>query len=190
MPGSGTVAPGFPTLPSPTPPATLPRMDKLSPTLTWDAVCADPSLRDLPYKIELNRLNQIIMAPANFQHSRYQGKIAHLLQRLLKDGEAFPEAALQTADNVKVPDVVWASRGWLEAHADATIAPVAPEICVEVLSPANTVEELDAKRALYFAAGAQEVWTCADDGAMRFFNPAGPLPASALCPKFPARVKL
>ena len=158
--------------------------------LTWEAVCADPSLRDLPYKIELNRFNQIIMAPANFQHSRYQGEIAWLLRRLLKGGKAFPEAAIMTTDNVKVPDVVWASRGWLKQHGGKTTAPVAPEICVEVLSPTNTAEEIDAKRALYFAAGAQEVWTCADDGAMCFYHAAGPLPASVLCPKFPVRVKL
>ena len=130
------------------------------------------------------------MAPANFQHSRYQGKIGRLLERLLKGGEAIPEAAIMTTDNVKVPDVVWASRDWLKQHGKKINAPVAPEICVEVLSPTNTPEEIDAKRALYFAAGAREVWVCAADGAMRFDAPAGRLEESVLCPKFPARVKL
>jgi len=35
---------------------------------------------------------------------------------------------------------------------------IAPEICVEVISPRNSPEEMAEKRALYFAAGADEVW--------------------------------
>src|SRR5205823_13674111 len=34
----------------------------------------------------------------------------------------------------------------------------APEICIEVVSPSNSVKELSEKREAYFAAGAQEVW--------------------------------
>ena len=83
---------------------------------TWEAICADPFLRDLPFKIELNRYNQIVMSPANNFHSRYQAEIMHLLQRLLKGGKGIPEFAVMTKDNVKVPDVVWASKQTLKAH--------------------------------------------------------------------------
>jgi len=36
--------------------------------------------------------------------------------------------------------------------------PFAPDLAVEVLSPRNTVSEMDEKIALYFAAGSRQVW--------------------------------
>lgn len=158
---------------------------------TWEAVCANPFLRDLPFKIELNRYNQIVMSPANTFHSRYQAKILHLLQRLLKGGESIPELAVMTSDNVKAPDVVWASKKTLKEHQGEKInwsGP--PEICVEVISPGNTRAEIEEKRALYLEGGAQEVWVCGLDGTMSFFSAAGSLERSALCPKFPLEIQL
>ncbi len=158
---------------------------------TWEAICDDPHLQDLPFKIELNRYNQIVMSPANTFHSRYQTKIAHLLQRLLESGESIVELAVMTGDNVKVPDVVWASRTTLKAHAQEKInwsAP--PEICVEVISPRNSRAEIEEKRALYLEGGAQEVWACGLDGEMGFFSAAGELERSVLCQEFPAKIKL
>lgn len=35
---------------------------------------------------------------------------------------------------------------------------MAPEICVEVISPENTCAEMAETKALYFAAGAGEFW--------------------------------
>ena len=158
---------------------------------TWQAICADPHLRDLPFKIELNRYNQIVMSPANAFHSRYQARIMHLLQRLLKGGESISELAVMTGDNVKVPDVVWASKKTLKAHESEEINwSCPPEICVEVISPSNTRAEIEEKRALYLACGAQEVWVCRLDGQMSFYSQAGKLERSGLCPKFPLTVKL
>jgi hypothetical protein len=62
----------------------------------------------------------------------------------------------------------------------------APEICVGVLSPSNTTAEIDEKRALYFDAGAIEVWVCNLDGAMSFFSGVNnQISTSSLCPDFP-----
>lgn len=36
--------------------------------------------------------------------------------------------------------------------------PFAPDLAVEVLSPSNTVQEMDEKVALYFSGGARAVW--------------------------------
>jgi hypothetical protein len=83
--------------------------------LTWEDVCSDQSLRDLPFKIELNRLNQIVMSPAHPRHSRLQSKISRILGDLLSDGEAIVELAIETQDSTKVPDVVWASKATI-AH--------------------------------------------------------------------------
>jgi Uma2 family endonuclease len=70
--------------------------------------------------------------------------------------------------------------------------PRSPEICVEVLSPDNTDAEIQEKAALYFDAGAQEVWLCDASGAMKFLrsNSPPPLRSSGLCPKFPKKVEL
>ena len=158
--------------------------------ITWQELCADPSLQDLPYRIELNGLNQIVMSPLYFRHGRYQKKICKLLDQLLLTGESSVEAAVMTSDNVKVPDVIWATHEFIRQHADAFALPVAPDLCVEVLSPTNRNVEIDQKRALYFGAGAREVWICGLKGEMKFYTPAGQVERSAMCPEFPARVEL
>jgi Uma2 family endonuclease len=57
---------------------------------------------------------------------------------------------------------------------------------VEVISPSNTKVEMEEKMALYFDAGAVEVWFCDENGEMRFIGKDGPLDHSLLCPDFPA----
>ena len=158
-------------------------------TLTWEELCADPSLQDLPYRIELNGLNQIVMSPLHFRHGYHQAHIAKLLGQLLPGGEPSVESAVMTSDNVKVPDVIWAPHEFIRQHFDAFALPVAPPICVEVLSPINRSTEIEAKRALYFVAGAQEVWICGLQGEMEFYEPTSLLPRSNLCPAFPLRIE-
>ena len=158
--------------------------------LTWEELCADPSLQDLPYRIELNALNQIVMSPLYFGHGRYQSKICTLLNQFRPEGEPSVGCAVMTADNVKVPDVIWAAHAFVREHAEACALPVAPPICVEVLSPTNRVAEIDGKRTLYFESGAQEVWICGLQGEMEFYSPEGRLERSGLCPEFPGQIEL
>jgi len=40
--------------------------------MRWQDVCGDKNLADLPYKIELNRWGQIVLSPADYQHSSLQ----------------------------------------------------------------------------------------------------------------------
>ena len=94
-----------------------------------------------------------------------------------------------TSDNVKVPDVIWVTREFIHQHADACALPVAPDLCVEVLSPANRTIEIDQKRALYFESGAREVWICGLQGEMEFYGPAGKPERSMLCPEFPSQIE-
>ena len=100
------------------------------------------------------------------------------------------ELAIETEDNTKVPDVVWASNPTIAHHSGETSWRTAPEICVEVLSPANTTEEMDKKRALYFNRGAAEVWICSWEGNMTFYGTEGPLKSSKYCPAFPDTILL
>jgi Uma2 family endonuclease len=64
---------------------------------------------------------------------------------------------------------------------------LAPEICVEVLSESNTVEEMTEKRELYREAGAEEVWLVEHDGRIRFFGEKE-IEQSEIAPACPARI--
>lgn len=99
---------------------------------------------------------------------------------------------VSTADGVKAADVAWASPQRMTELKKLACFPSAPEICVEILSPANTDAEIQEKIRLSFDAGALEVWICALDGKMSFFehSGAGSLQKSKLCPDFPSRIQL
>lgn len=127
------------------------------------------------------------MSPTRFAHSGYQGEICNLLGKLL-DGKAVPEAAVQTSDNVKVADVVWLTWEHWEIARHELAASTAPAICVEVASKSNYQRELNEKKALYFEAGAKEVWFCDMTGKMIFHTPEGQVATSPMCPDFPASV--
>jgi len=55
-----------------------------------------------------------------------------------------------------------------------------------------TQREMSEKKALYFAAGAEEVWFCDAGGEMTFYVNAGSVgdKKSRLCPEFPGTVRL
>lgn len=159
--------------------------------VTWQEVCENPVLRDLPYKIETNRFDQIVMSPAFSWHGGYQVEIATLLKQALPGGRVITECAVETTDGTKVPDVIWISKERHEPMKRAFSFHVAPEICVEVLSSSNSHEEMQVKMSLYFGAGAQEVWLCTEQGEMEFYlkGQAQPAVASVLCPAFPNHIE-
>jgi Uma2 family endonuclease len=147
--------------------------------LRWAAVMRDPSLRDLPYKIELNSRGKIEMSPANNRHALLQAHLAAELARLLPAGRPLTECSVFTEIGVRVPDVAWASDEFLRAHASATPFPRAPEVCVEIVSPSNSEEEIEEKIRAYLAAGAQEVWIVSDEHGIAFHRAEGRHAASA-----------
>jgi Uma2 family endonuclease len=101
----------------------------------------------------------------------------------------FTECAISTADGVKATDVAWLRQQRSEIDEEPVLFTRAPEICVEIFSPSNTPAEIDEKRALYFDAGATEVWICNLDGSITFFlDPDDDASTSALCPAFPDRI--
>ena len=168
-------------------PAVVPEREPNGP-MTWEDLCADPALRDLPYRIEQDRYGRLLMSPTAFRHGRRQTRIARLLEDAL-GGEAAVECAIETAEGVKVADVVWMSDAFLtQVDADAFALAVAPPICVEVMSPSNVWAEMEEKVTLYLARGAQEVWVCEPDGALRVFAHEGEVEASRLAPGAPRAV--
>jgi Uma2 family endonuclease len=157
--------------------------------MNWLEVCEHPDLQNLPFKIELDETGKIIMSPTRVYHSIYQGEIAYRLRTLSPTGKAMVECAIATRKGTKVADVAWASPErvatiWPEAECS-----IAPELCVEVLSSANSGREMRTKRQLYFERGALEVWLCDADGGLTFFNSAGELARSVLFPDFPTRIE-
>ena len=158
--------------------------------MTWEEVCADPSLKDLPFKIELRGQGKIILRPITSIRGEYQASIGHLLRQLRPDGVVGIGSPVETRDNTKVADVSWMSRTRHRQLRGASTYTVAPEICVEILSPSNTREEMMGKKELYFDAGAEECWLCDVTGEMTFLSPAGFLRGSPLCPEFPSRVQI
>lgn len=157
--------------------------------MKWEEVCENKQLQDLPFKIELNKWGQIIMSPVKIKHSFYQGRIQRLLESLLKTGEVMPECAINTSDGVKVADVVWCSDARFDQIQDEISASIAPEICIEVKSSGNTVDEMEFKKQLYLEAQAIEVWLCNEQGQIKFYNQQGELEKSLLVPDFPTQIK-
>lgn len=164
-----------------------PREDQVEFNLrVWERVLADPALAKLDGHIETDRHGHIIMTPPpGYQHGGRQFEIGFRLRSLL-GGNVRTECPLSTSDGVKGIDVVWISDLRETTAVCGQLLVEAPEICVEVFSPSNSLPEMEEKRALYFDAGASEVWFCREDGTMEFHGPGGPLTTSSLCPDFPA----
>jgi Uma2 family endonuclease len=159
----------------------------------WAELLADPEIRKIEGRIETDRHGHILMSPpAAARHGHYQSKIIVLLDRLMQDGAVFSECPVSTADGVRAADVAWASSSTVRELGELVVFPRAPEICVEVLSPDNSPKEMREKNALYFDAGAREVWHCSRTGQMTFFlaGETSPAAKSQLCPEFPIRVEL
>lgn len=158
--------------------------------MNWQQVCEHPDLRNLPFKIELNETGKIIMSPVNFNHSLFQGEIAFILRTLLPNGKAIPGCAIKTCKGAKAADVAWVSSKLINKLKSLSEITIAPEICVEVISPSNTNQEMKEKRRLYFEVGAKEVWICNEQGKMCFFNAQQQLIHSKLAPEFPTKIEI
>src|SRR6266480_5600956 len=158
----------------------------------WVELLADRELARFEGRIETDRHGQIIMSPPPApSHGSFQLEIGHLLRQLMSHGRVLTECPISTANGVKAADVAWASPERMRQLGEQVCFSRAPDICVEVMSPSNTEAEIQEKIALYFDAGAREVWLCAEGGAMSFFSsdPTRPMRASKMCPQFPKRVE-
>lgn len=158
----------------------------------WEAVSADPELAALEYRIETDRFGKILMSPPpGVDHSGFQSDVLLALGRLLPHGKTLGECPISTSDGVKGADAAWISQARRARAVKNNVLVIAPEICVEVLSESNTRQEMSAKKALYFEAGAEEVWLCDRKGRIFFYlkdKPEATVAASKLCPAFPKKM--
>lgn len=141
--------------------------------MRWSEVLQDKSLRELPYKIELNEYGKIVMTPASNRHGYLQSKLSWALRQNAPGGEVISECSIDTGKGVKVADIAWCSDKFITVHGFETPYKEAPEVCAEILSPSNHPQEMKDKMALYFQQGAKEVWWVDERGKVRYFDSEG-----------------
>ena len=149
-------------------------------------------MASLDYRIETDCLGQIVMTPPpGPSHGEYQLEIGHLFRTRFPPGRCITECPISTSGGVKAADFAWISKERSAKSEDRSCFRIAPEVCVEVLSPSNSKAEIEEKRRLYFESGAVEVWVCDREGKLTFYT-AGNVEAeeSGMCPEFPKVIEL
>ena len=124
----------------------------------YRAMCDDPCFANVPGKVELDVWGRVLMTPPpSAYHGLTQSRLDHKLRTVL-GGEVITEAPIVTPAGLFLADLAWLSPAYVAAQGIHTLLVPAPEICVEVVSPSNSVKELSEKRDAYLAAAAEEVW--------------------------------
>jgi Uma2 family endonuclease len=150
----------------------------------WQELMHNPLFRDMPYKVELNKFGQILMSPASNRHGILQNKVAREIERDKKSGVIIIECSILTSEGVRVADIAWASEDFMAEFGEITPFPKAPEICVEIKSPANSRAEMEEKTRLYLEKGALEVWIVDEYGEVDFFSHTGKIENSKIAANF------
>ncbi len=153
-------------------------------TVRWHELMKNPFFRDVPYKVELNKFGQILMSPASNWHGIMQFNIGSQIKKAKKGGVVIIECSILTSEGVRVADVAWASDEFYAEFGDKTPYPKAPEICVEVKSPANSKAEMEEKIRLYLEKGALEVWIVDEDSKVNFYTHTGRIKKSKIASNF------
>ncbi|MDQ3257431.1 MAG: Uma2 family endonuclease [Acidobacteriota bacterium] len=118
------------------------------------------------FRCELIRGELKKMSPTGVTHGILCARLAAALINFVEGNDLGVVCGAETGfivekspDTVVGADVAFVSHERLKQAENLNkFLPVAPDLAVEVLSPGNTVDEIDEKIALYFAAGARMVW--------------------------------
>lgn len=143
----------------------------------YRALCDDPCYANVPGKIELDAWGRMVMTPASVYHGVLQGRLCRRLAAL--GGEVIIEAPIVTRTALFVADLAWASSAFMSAHGAETPLTRAPELCIEIVSPTNSVKELREKIAAFLECCALEVWIVYPQSRrIEVHGLQGPLPRS------------
>ncbi len=142
-------------------------------TATTHPVTAD-ELLTMPHRdehgnyclLELVRGEVRRMSPTGLEHGIICTKITAALRNFVEGKNLGVVCAAETGFVVEqAPDsVLGADSAFISSERLASVEnpekffPFAPDIAVEVLSPSNTVREMEEKIDLYFGAGSRMVW--------------------------------
>ncbi|CAN5123360.1 Uma2 family endonuclease [soil metagenome] len=150
----------------------------------WHELMENPYIRNIPYKVELNRFGQILMSPASNRRGILQFKVGNKIEKIIQSGTIVNRCSISTNEGVRVADVAWASDEFMAEFGEITPYPKAPEICVEVKSPGNSNAEMEEKIRLYLEKGASEVWIVDEYGKANFFSHTGKIKKSKIAADF------
>ena len=150
----------------------------------WQELMNNPFFRDVPYKVELNKFGQILMSPASNRHGILQFNVGSEIKEKLGNGIIITECSILTSEGVRVADVAWLSDEFFAEFGETTPFPKAPEICVEIKSPADSRAEMDEKVRLYLEKGALEVWIVDEYSKIAFYTHTGEIEKSKLVKNF------
>jgi Uma2 family endonuclease len=117
-------------------------------------------------KRELVKGELRLMPPTRFEHGEITGNLTGPLQVHVKTDKLGIVAAAETGyfiahdpDTVRAPDVSFVSRERIEQIGKTKkFFPEAPDLAVEVLSPSDTVYEVEEKIEDWLQAGVKLVW--------------------------------
>lgn len=143
----------------------------------WRALADDPSSPDY---YELTQFGELIVSPRpTTGHQAVASEVAFQLRTQLGP-RAATEVGVLTDRGVRVSDVVsMPTERWTEYRGQTPLE-VLPDVCVEVLSPSNTREEIDMKIAAYLRGGAREAIVVGLKGEVEIYGPQGRRETSAL----------
>jgi len=129
---------------------------------------ADQLLRmpDDGYRYELVAGELRKMTPAGWKHGDVGGRLHSLLGRHVVEQELGKIFSAETGfllardpDTVRAPDIAFIHRDRLPAtQPEEGFWPGAPDLAVEVVSPGDTLGEIDEKVKAWLDAGAMMVW--------------------------------
>lgn len=127
--------------------------------LSAEALACEPGA-DGPW--ELVKGEFVPLSPTGPDHGDYSLELALLLKVFFGRGRGWRVHAdnvgflvEQDPDTLLSPDVAAYK---VRPSAPSAWVPHAPDVAVEILSPGQTLRELDAKRFLYLNAGTEQVW--------------------------------
>jgi Uma2 family endonuclease len=123
----------------------------------WREILEDPRFANFVGKLDLDRWGRIVVSPVNTEHGGVAGELSHLLRSQL-GGRTLVEVGVRTKEGVFAPDVAWCSESYWNERREQSPLEVAPELCVEIASPTNTLRDLRMKARSYIEAGAVESW--------------------------------
>jgi Uma2 family endonuclease len=150
----------------------------------WQEAIQNPFLQNLPYKIESNKFGQLLMSSNPNSKGILKFNIAKKIDQNKIGGLVGFSNSVLTSEGVRVADVAWASDEFYAEFGDKTPYPKAPEICVEIKSPANSKGEMEEKVRLYLEKGAQEVWIVDEKSKTTFYSHTGKMKKSKLVEDF------
>ncbi|HET7091162.1 MAG TPA: Uma2 family endonuclease [Anaerolineae bacterium] len=118
------------------------------------------------YRYELVEGELVRMTPTGGQHGTVAGRLHTFLGHFVLTNQLGEVLAAETGyklasdpDTVRAPDVSFIAKGRLPAgQAPEGYLPFAPDLAVEVVSPSDTSQDVQAKVSEYLSAGTRLVW--------------------------------